>query len=122
MPRSVARGRVLVLVALGAIVGVSLIVIGVFVHHHGTGRLPAQLIRFALTVVLAVFVYRGRPWARWVAVVLIGGAGLILLTHSKSTPVLVMGVVYVVSAGLLVLPSATAFLTSQLDARGPSSG
>jgi len=122
MPRSVARGRALVLSALGAIVGISLVVIGVYVDHHGTGRLPEQVIRFALTVALAVFVYRGRRWARWLAVVLIGGVGLVLLAASRSTPVLVMGAVYVLSAGSLVTPWASAFLASQLEARGPSTG
>jgi hypothetical protein len=122
MPCSVARGRVLVLIALAAIVGVSLVVIGIFVHRHGTGRLPAQVIRFALTAVLAVFVYRGQSWARWLAVLLIGGSGLVLLAYSRSTPVVVMGIVYAASAGMLVMPSASAFLARQRAARGPSSG
>jgi hypothetical protein len=114
MPTSNRRGRIQVLVALGLIVGTSLVTIAVYLLNRGTDRLLAQSLRLLLTIVLASALYRGRPWARRIVVaLLVVAAAICALQASTRIPLHVMGAVYLVSAGLLVMPSASAFLAGQ---------
>ena len=113
-PRDPGRdlGRVVVLAALGLIVAASITVITLYIAKHGPDRLFAQSIRFALTLGIAYLVYRGWRWARWLAVILFGGTGLFTLTLS-SIALSPLGLVYLLSAVLLLLPAASRFLHGQ---------
>jgi hypothetical protein len=106
------RGRAFVLIALTLIVGTSVAVISLYVAARGAERLPIQGMRFALTVLLALVVYRGHRWARWVTIVLIGGSGVVAMISSTSGGVII-GLVYLIAAFFLVTPTAGAFLLQQ---------
>jgi hypothetical protein len=62
------------------IAGVSLLISAItnatYVAVEGTGRLPAQIVRFFLTVGLMWWLYRGSAIAKWIVIILFGFAGL----------------------------------------------
>lgn len=116
---STESGRRIVLYIVLATIGISVVVIGLFVAANGLDTLPQRLVRLVLTVVLGVFLYRGAIWARWVSVVLYGVAsvgsvvgGLQLVSHghpANGTPLVLMGVIYGASVlALLLVPSVRA--------------
>ena len=72
MPNHASLGRGLVLVAIGLILSSSVATIVLYIVVQGSDRLVAQVVRFGLTCLLAWFLWRGRAWARWVAVILFG--------------------------------------------------
>jgi hypothetical protein len=67
----VAQGRTYVRIAAAASVVVSAVSIAVYLVRLGPGKLPQQLVRFALTLGLAYALTRGRAWARWTTLVLL---------------------------------------------------
>jgi hypothetical protein len=67
----VAQGRTYVRIAAAALVLTSVATIALYVARAGTGRLPQQAVRLALTVGLAFALTRGQRWARWVTLVLL---------------------------------------------------
>jgi hypothetical protein len=103
---------VIVLAALGLILATSITVITLYIVKRGPDRLFAQTIRFALTLGIAYLVYRGWRWARWLAVILFGGTSLFTLTLS-SAALSPIGLVYLLSAVLLLSPAASRFLRDQ---------
>ncbi len=70
------KGRRIVLTIAGISLLISAITIVAYVSVMGTGRLPAQIIRFLLTVGLMWWLYRGSAVAKWIVIVLFGLAGL----------------------------------------------
>lgn len=54
----------------------SAVIIVLYISKFGAARLGVQLVRFALTVLLCIWVYRGNNVARIITVVLLGIAGL----------------------------------------------
>ena len=85
--------------------------------QRGSERLASQLVRFALTVILSLNLYRGAVWARWVAIVLFlfgGGIGLTSLLELRrfsgaALLLAAMSLTYIGSAlALLALPSVRA--------------
>lgn len=67
---AVRTGQVIVICVIAFAVGFSLLTIALFNLASGTQRLPTQLVRFALTVWLAICLYRGQTWARYLMAVL----------------------------------------------------
>jgi hypothetical protein len=104
------RGCKIVLGIIGATVGFSALAIITFILSVGAQRLPLQVIRFILTILLGILLYRGTKWAYWVLVVLYGLAGVnalvggfLLLRNTLMELVsLATGVVYILSAVVLV--------------------
>jgi|SRR5579863_6428353 len=70
------KGRRIVLTIAGVSLLISAVTIATYVAVMGTGRLPAQIVRFLLTVGLMWWVYRGSAVAKWIVIVLFGLAGL----------------------------------------------
>lgn len=58
------RGRRKVLIVIALCVALSLLNILRLHLSVGTSRLPTQAVRFALTLVLVYFLYKGHNWAR----------------------------------------------------------
>jgi hypothetical protein len=112
-------GRRIVLCIALATIGISVVVIGLYVSANGLATLPPRLVRLALTVILGIFLYRGAVWARWVAVALyglgsVGSIGVAVPLSSAGHPVngaslALMGMIYGISAlALLVVPAVGA--------------
>lgn len=76
MSERAQKGQIILLVYLVLVLLASVGVIAFYVSSRGTDRLPAQLIRFVLTVVLCIFLFRGSRIAKSISVVLfaIGGS------------------------------------------------
>ncbi len=119
MSNDAGRGRKIVLTIIGATLVISALVIIRSNLLTGPHRLPQQVVRFILTVLLAFFLYRGANWARWLLVILygLGGVGSLGLALFADTGMglllVVMGVCYVFSAGALVSSSAVAAFLAQ---------
>lgn len=118
------RGRGIVLVIIGVTLGTSALVIITTNLKIGPQRLPQQVVRFVLTVLLTVCLYRGVGWARWLSVILFGlagvgalGVGLLADTGARLV-LLVMGVCYVVCGGVLLLSKAVAAFFAQQQGSG----
>ena len=118
MERGASNGQGLVIAVVAALISTSALVAVVYYFERGSDRLPSQVVRFLLTVVLCVFLYRGANWARWVAGVLCGlsgvgsmfGGAMLLAGGKQGLPLLGLGVVYVTCFGaLLLVPSVSAY-------------
>ncbi len=103
-------GRGLVVAVIVATLTMALLADIVSLLMRGPAQLPQQLVRFALTVVLCVFLYRGAAWARWVSgvlfalgsvVSLVGGIAY-LSTNTASLLLLLLGAVYAACAVVLL--------------------
>ncbi|WP_407542582.1 hypothetical protein Q0M94_23625 (plasmid) [Deinococcus radiomollis] len=118
---AIRRGSRIVLMVVATTIGVSVLA-DIFSLVLGSGRgsgtsggtgIPT-LIRLVLTGLLLWQVYLGKPWARILAIVLfvLGGMisivsalGLMSFSFLWALPVLVLGIVYVVAALALGIPS-----------------
>jgi len=118
MEHQVESGRRLVLLVIVISLTFSVLVIVTFNILLGPENLPQQIVRFLLTVGLCAFLYKGANWARWVASILFGLAGLqgligglvALSTSTAGLLLIVMGLVYVASAiVLLFIPAVRAY-------------
>lgn len=113
METQLTTGRKIVVGVIIATIALSLISIITSVLVDGQ-PLPAHLVRFLLTILLCLFLYRGANWARWIVVILLllAGpsavlAGLTLLPHPGSAALLIIiGLVYTTSAILLMFVPA----------------
>ena len=111
------RGRWL----LAAIIGVTLtsdaVVIFLTVARRGLLASGGSLPRWFITAALRYAVWRGYRWARWLTVVLLGTACLLVVSAvlRSAHPLLVgMAIQFGVTAGLLALSrSISAFLAFQ---------
>ena len=120
----VGRGRFVVLCVIGFVVMFSLLTILLFNLLSGSQKLPAQVVRFLLTIGLAVCLYRGQSWARYLMVFLFGLAAIMSLFAPPSVmasahPVMIAYLVvmiggYAASAiSLVALPSVGKFMMHQ---------
>lgn len=108
------RGRILVLVVIAFVLGVSLFVIGASNLVTNTGNTPVQAVRFLITLFLCISLYYGRNWVRWLFVVLLSGSGVVAIgvgftlfsTNPAAAYFLLMGAVYVGCALVLALSSS----------------
>lgn len=118
-------GKKLVVRVVVIALAISVVTIVTFNVILGSGRLPQQLVRFALTLALCFFLVRGRPWARWVSVALflIAGIGSVvgsLDLFGKSLgawALLAMGIAYLYCSGVLLGPASVRAFFSR--ARAP---
>ena len=117
-------GRKIVITIIFATVGISLLVIITRNLLIGPQKLPQDVVRFIYTIVLAFFLYRGAGWARWVVVNLYGlggifgivGGMMLLATSRWALLLVVMGVIYFLSAGVVLFSHAVkVFLAPQKD-------
>ena len=117
-------GRKIVITIIFATVGISLLVIITRNLLIGPQKLPQDVVRFIYTIVLAFFLYRGAGWARWVVVNLYGlggifgivGGMMLLATSRWALLLVVMGVIYFLSAGVVLFSRAVkVFLAPQKD-------
>ena len=81
---AVRRGRFMTIGVIVFVIGISLLTIFLYNFTLGAGRLPVQAVRLFFTVGLAMFLYKGESWARYVMATLLGIASLIAL-YSLST-------------------------------------
>ena len=102
----------------------SLLTILLFNLLSGSQKLPAQVVRFLLTIGLAVCLYRGQSWARYLMVFLFGLAAIMSLfalpsVMANAHPVMIAYLVvmiggYAASAiSLVALPSVGKFMMHQ---------
>ncbi len=75
-----SRGRTFFFVAATIALGLSAFAIVAYLAQVGPGRLPAQVIRFALATFLFVEIYRGQNWARYLMIVFAAGGVLVVAT------------------------------------------
>jgi len=116
------RGRILVLVVISLVLGVSLFVIVISNFVANTGNIVVQGVRFAITAVLCINLYFGKNWVRWLFVVLLAAGGVVSsaagVSLGTANPgallIFLMGVIYLVCAVTLALsPSIKMFLQYQ---------
>jgi hypothetical protein len=119
------NGRTIVLVIIAGSLLLSAIIIGAYCIVLGTSRLPIQLVRFALTIGLMWWLYRGSPAAKWITVVCFGLAGAVgivsLLFDARPAAVVIkLGALYLFFAWTLVTSAnANAFLNYQRSRPSP---
>jgi len=104
-------GRIVRGVAIAG-VATSAVVILAFNLLEGQERLAQQIVRFAITCVLAYYLTRGARWSRWVCVVLFALAGLgsvagglsLVSTSLGGLGLIALGLVYLTAVVLLLVP------------------
>jgi hypothetical protein len=132
---SVEPGRRLVVRVAAIGVASSIVTIVAFNVVLGSGRLPDQMVRFGLTLVLCFFLIRGHRWARWVSVALFAIAGVGSVVGALALPgksvgaiaLFVMGAAYLYCSGVLLASgSVRAFFStpqpSEPSVASPDSG
>ena len=110
MPANADSGKTFVIAIIVGTLLMSLTTIFVTNVLTNSADLQIQLVRLAITVALAVQLYRGAGWARWIFIVLFGLAGLGMLVFVFFLPktlitfiIALMGLVYAGLGGVLML-------------------
>jgi len=125
MSSEIGGGRRIVLGVIVATLALSAVAIVAFNVLVGSERLHSQLFRFALTVLLSIFLYRRARWARWVAIALFAIAGVgallggVVLLRSSAAGLLLLatGAIYLASSGLLLFaPSVGSYFAGEAPA------
>ncbi|MGK2857693.1 MAG: hypothetical protein ACSLFQ_10855 [Thermoanaerobaculia bacterium] len=127
----IERGRSIVQLDIALCIGTSILTIMIYVMSLGPERLPTQIVRFLLTVVLCVFLYRGYSVARYLLIILLGVTlGLMGLALPSvfaagkpgvTVGILLMGLGYAfIMVTLARSESVKAFLDTQEESRNPS--
>jgi hypothetical protein len=75
-----------------------------------------RLIRFALTVLIFVLIYRGARWMTWIAIALFGVSGLYCFTRTNPV-VYILGCIYSASAIMLALPQVKDYQLYKLQSK-----
>lgn len=114
------RGRRILLSYSALILLTSASIIFLYVSQRGQERLPAQVVRFLLTVGLCWWLYQGSILAKWIMVVLMSAGGVLALMALFANSILVvafsggMAVLYLTFVVvLLTSPNVAAFLAYQ---------
>jgi hypothetical protein len=116
---SEAGKKLVVRVAVIA-VSLSIVTIVTFSIDQGATRLPQQLVRLTLTVLLCIYLVRGARWARWTSAVLfllggllsLGAAAQLLGTPADAWIMVGFGAIYLYCAGVLLASrSVSAFFS-----------
>jgi hypothetical protein len=109
MRNHVVQGRNKVIIIIVILLGVTLA--GVFLRPFNEGPRFLASIRFLGSAILALALYRGFQWARWTLVIsiclvgilsLVGGLGSINFNDILGVTSTVVGVAYLVIAGILI--------------------
>lgn len=96
------------------LIACSATVIALYISTHGFGKAGPQTVRFALTCLMSYWLIRGSSVARWIAIILMGlagvmsiVAGIMLLPKSPNAiGVIGLGAVYTACAVGLLTPKA----------------
>lgn len=107
MDSSIAKGKGMLMVIIGIMLGISLISVIFF----SSDKMITGIVRFILTGLLCYFLYQGRSWAKWVTAVLmlisaaIGllGALAILIKPLLGLYSLMMAIAYGISGIVLIV-------------------
>ena len=123
----VARGRAILLTLIVALLGASALIIGIYLRSMpatlnspaGQSAIATRAIRFLLTVVLMVALYRGSVIAKWIAVALFGLSLLIMIPATILAPMMApLTLLYAAFVSvLLVSRDVDAFLEDQRSGR-----
>jgi hypothetical protein len=116
-----AAGRKLVVRVVVIAMALSLFTIATFMLAQGTTRLPQQLLRLTLTVMLCIQLVRGASWARWTSAILflvgglisLGGVAGLLGTPASAWLMLGFGGIYLYCAGVLIASRSVSAFFSQ---------
>ncbi|MBV10299.1 hypothetical protein [Rubinisphaera sp.] len=76
---SVERGKSILITCMVKLLLLSAILIASYVMRKGLETLPPRIVRFVLTLLLLIWLYRGSLAAKWICVVLYGISGIALL-------------------------------------------
>lgn len=110
-------GRKLVIAVIVIVLGMSVLVSGLYIAILGPQNIIVQIVRFCFEITLCCYLYQGRNWARWVICALFGVAGSAALISGVTKPsslMMLMGIAYLFCASVLSLSSAVrAFLRAQ---------
>lgn len=123
----IARGRAILLTLIVAQLGASALIIGIYLRSMpatwdspaGQAAVATRVVRFLLTVVLMLALYRGSTIAKWIAVALFGVALLIMIPATILAPIMApLTILYAAFiAALLVSRDVDAFLEDQRSGR-----
>ena len=69
-----------------------------------------RTIRFLLTAGIFILIYRGHNWARWLMIIFLSLAVLLMIRNLHSVLVVIMFLVYLMTIILLLTPNVTAYL------------
>lgn len=109
MNSTAQRGKMLVLIIIAAVIGVSLInsvVTSTLLPNQPVSETVKDGIRLALTLLLCYFLYQGHGWAKWVTGVLIGLGGFLAI------PGALLVIRYSLLGALWLLMMAAIYLTA----------
>ena len=93
-----------------------------YIATIGIDKIATQIIRFILTCILCLYIYKGHSWAKWVSVVLFTIAFLVgfynLISANENPMVIAVSSFYIIMYGLalvllLVPKSVKEFLEHQ---------
>ena len=124
-------GKIILLVHIGFVIALALFVVASFAAMHGAAQAPARIFRFVLHIALCGWLYQGSPVARWLAIVLYGGTGIVCVVglatalRAGDDPFLwailgaMAGIYLSFATVLLASPSVKAFLRYRREARHP---
>lgn len=124
MDTRIRQGRRILLLVIATCLLLSVSTILSYNLVLGPGKIVPQVVRFLLTALLCVFLYRGKDWARWLFGLLYGHntiyaftMGIPLLSQSLwGLMILFLGVLYLLMGVILFFsPSVRAFLTAQRE-------
>jgi hypothetical protein len=103
------RGRDILLLNIGLVLVATMAMIAVHVFAETGEPFYQHAVRLILTVGLCAWLYRGSPVARWIAIVVFGGAGLLGLINflSGSFAAFVMAVCSVAYLSLAIVSAAS---------------
>lgn len=123
----IARGRAILLTLIVAQLGASALIIGLYLRSMpaslnspaGQAAIATRAVRFLLTVLLMLAVYRGSTIAKWIAVALFGLALLIMIPGTIQVPIIApLTILYAAFiSALLVSRDVDAFLEDQRSGR-----
>ena len=112
MNKKIKYGKWFVLVSAFACCSLSAIVIFMYLNRMGYSmeNIIPRTIRFLLTAGIFTLIYRGHNWARWLMIIFLSLAVLLMIRNLHSVLVVIMFLVYLMTIILLLTPNVTAYL------------
>jgi len=110
MNPQVVAGRRYVLGVIAVLLALHAYSVVAFYSVFGPVGVPQQVVRSLLTIVLAVFLYRGANWARWATGILcaVGTVwGAVMLVRLQPSGILVLGAMACAYAVCVIILMAT---------------
>ncbi len=105
------------LINIGTIISTTALLTSAGYPESASENITTGIVRLFLTGLLCLYLYRGKPWAKWVSLILyaLGGISALLICFSDfSLWSIIMATVYLVSALLLLFSKdAQSFMEAQ---------